>query len=70
MLKYTRKRGRKMENKLLEKIKKMPKVELHMHLDGSIPISYVINKYNLKKEEIEKYMIADDKCKNLIIQYQ
>ena len=54
-----------MENKLLEKIKKMPKVELHMHLDGSIPISYVINKYNLKKEEIEKYMIADDKCKNL-----
>lgn len=54
-----------MENKLLENIKKMPKIELHMHLDGSIPIPYVMKKYNLKKEDVQKYMIADDKCKNL-----
>ena len=54
-----------MENTLLENIKKMPKIELHMHLDGSIPIPYVMKKYNLKKEYVQKYMIADDKCKNL-----
>ena len=38
-----------MENTLLENIKKMPKIELHMHLDGSIPIPCVMKKYNLKK---------------------
>lgn len=54
-----------MENKLIEKLKVMPKVELHMHLDGSIPISYVIKKYNITKEEIKSKMIADEKCKNL-----
>lgn len=54
-----------MEKQLSEKIEKMPKVELHLHLDGSIPISYVKNKYNLNDFEIKGRMIAGDKCKNL-----
>lgn len=54
-----------MEKQLSEKIEKMPKVELHLHLDGSIPISYVKNKYNLNDFEIKSRMIAGDKCKNL-----
>lgn len=54
-----------MEKNLIEKIKSMPKVELHLHLDGSIPITYVKEKYNLTDEQIRLKMIAGEKCKNL-----
>lgn len=54
-----------MENNLSEKIAKMPKIELHLHLDGSIPTSYVKNKYNLNDTEIKNKMIAGNKCKDL-----
>lgn len=48
-----------------EKLNKLPKVELHMHLDGSILVQYVKEKYNLTDEEIKEKMVADEKCKNL-----
>ena len=54
-----------MEKNLIEKIEKMPKVELHLHLDGSIPVSYVKENYNLTNEQIENKMIASQKCKDL-----
>ncbi len=48
-----------------EKLNKLPKVELHMHLDGSILVQYVKEKYYLTDEEIKEKMVADEKCKNL-----
>ncbi len=48
-----------------EKLNKLPKVELHMHLDGSILVQYVKEKYNLTDREIKEKMVADEKCKNL-----
>ena len=54
-----------MEKELIEKINNMPKVELHLHLDGSIPIEYVKKKYNLTDEQVKAKMIASEKCKNL-----
>ncbi len=48
-----------------EKLNKLPKIELHMHLDGSILVQYVKEKYNLTDEEIKEKMVADEKCKNL-----
>ncbi len=48
-----------------EKLNKLPKVELHMHLDGSILVQYVKEKYNLTEKEIKEKMVADEKCKNL-----
>ena len=42
-----------MEKKVLKFIKKMPKVELHLHLDGSLNVDYIKNKYNLSDEEIK-----------------
>ena len=43
-------------------LKKMPKVELHLHLDGSIRIS-TLEEY--AKREIKQEVIAPDKCLNL-----
>ena len=54
-----------MEKKVLKFIKKMPKVELHLHLDGSLNVDYIKNKYNLSDEEIKNKMVADEKCHNL-----
>ena len=48
MLKYTRKKRGKMEKKVLKFIKKMPKVELHLHLDGSLNVDYIKNTVNFK----------------------
>ena len=45
--------------------KTMPKIELHLHLDGSLDINDIKNRYNLSDDEIKKQMIADEKCKNL-----
>lgn len=54
-----------MEKELIEKINKMPKVDLHLHLDGSVSIDYVKEKYNLSDNEIKEKMVANEKCKNL-----
>lgn len=43
----------------------LPKVELHLHLDGSLNIDSVKKRYNLSDDDIKKMMIADDKCTNL-----
>lgn len=45
--------------------KTMPKIELHLHLDGSLDINDIKNRYNLSDDEIKRQMIADEKCKNL-----
>lgn len=47
------------------KILKMPKIELHLHLDGSLDINYIKNEYNLTDSDVKEKMIADEKCKNL-----
>lgn len=54
-----------MDEKLLNKIKNMPKVELHLHLDGSLNTKDIQNKYGLTDEQIKDKMIADEKCKDL-----
>ena len=46
-------------------IKKMPKIELHLHLDGSLDTEDVKNRYKLTDDEIKERMIADEKCKDL-----
>lgn len=48
-----------------ERINKLKKVELHLHLDGSITRQYVKDKYNLSDEEINSKMVASKKCQNL-----
>lgn len=48
-----------------ERINKLKKVELHLHLDGSITRQYVKDKYNLSDEEINTKMVASKKCQNL-----
>ncbi len=45
--------------------KSMPKVELHLHFDGSLNVNDVKKRYNLTDDEIKEKMIADEKCKNL-----
>ena len=54
-----------MGKKVLNFIKTMPKVELHLHLDGSLDVNYIKNKYRLTDKEIKEKMIADEKCHNL-----
>lgn len=54
-----------MDEKLLNKIKNMPKVELHLHLDGSLNTKDIQLKYGLSDEQIKEKMIADEKCKDL-----
>lgn len=54
-----------MEKKVINFIKDMPKVDLHLHLDGSLDVDYVKNKYSLTDKEIKDKMIADEKCQNL-----
>lgn len=50
---------------MLEKIKELPKIELHFHLDGSVPISIIKEISGKTEEEITKEMVAPDKCENL-----
>lgn len=54
-----------MEKKVVNFIKNMPKVELHLHLDGSLDVDYIKRKYNLTDKEIKDKMIADEKCQDL-----
>lgn len=44
---------------------KLPKVELHVHLDGSVRVETVAELINMDLEEVKKNMIAPFKCKDL-----
>ena len=46
-------------------LKKFPKIELHIHLDGSVRPSTVSEILKLDKSEIEKEMKVDSSCKDL-----
>lgn len=46
-------------------LKNLPKVELHLHLDGSIRPQTASELLNINIEEVEKNMIAQAECNNL-----
>ena len=48
-----------------EEIKKLKKIELHTHLDGSASLNTISNITKEKIEDLENKMIAREKCKNL-----
>lgn len=48
-----------------EKIKQMPKTELHLHLDGSVGIETAKRLSGKTEEEIRQLMVAPDKCEDL-----
>lgn len=48
-----------------EQLIKLPKVELHLHLDGSVSINLASKLTNISIEELKDKMIAKDKCHNL-----
>ncbi len=50
---------------MLEEIKKMPKIVLHLHLDGSVKLSTALKLSNLTMSEVQEQMVAGDKCPNL-----
>lgn len=54
-----------MNKEIIEKLKKLPKVELHLHLDGSIPLEVASKLSGLPKDKLKEKMIAPDKCHNL-----
>ena len=48
-----------------EELIKLPKIELHLHLDGAVSIEIASNLTGLSIEELKEKMIAKDKCENL-----
>ena len=50
---------------MIEEIKKLKKIELHLHLDGSVSVSTLSKLSGISETELKKNMIAKDKCKNL-----
>lgn len=48
-----------------EELLKLPKIELHLHLDGSMSLSVARKISNLPDDILRKKMIAPDKCNNL-----
>ena len=52
-------------DKMIEKIKKLKKVELHLHLDGSVRIDTAVRLTGKSREELINDMVASDKCLNL-----
>ncbi len=50
---------------MIEEIKKIPKVELHLHLDGSVRLETASRLSGLSLEEVREKMVAPDKCKDL-----
>ena len=46
-------------------IKKLPKIELHLHLDGSISIDTASQILNKSKETLKNEMVAKEKCLDL-----
>jgi len=50
---------------MFDEIKKMPKVELHLHLDGSLSIPLACELSGLNLYEVKEKMVAPLKCYNL-----
>ena len=50
---------------MTDKIKEMKKIELHLHLDGSLEIETAMELSGLDKDEVMNKMIASDKCRDL-----
>lgn len=50
---------------MTEEIKQLKKVELHFHLDGSVPMTIIKKLSGKTEEEINRKMVAPDKCDNL-----
>ena len=50
---------------MIQDIKNMPKIELHLHLDGSVNLDLASKLSNLPLETIKEKMVAKDKCQNL-----
>ena len=48
-----------------EEIIKLPKVELHLHLDGAVSLDLAKQLTGLNLEELNSIMIAPNKCNNL-----
>lgn len=48
-----------------EELIKLPKIELHLHLDGSVSIELASQLTGLNIEELKNVMIAPNKCENL-----
>lgn len=50
---------------MIEEIKNSKKVELHLHLDGSVELDTISKITNESIDTLKEKMIAKDKCKNL-----
>lgn len=50
---------------MIEEIKNLKKVELHLHLDGSVELDTISKITNENIDELKDKMIAKDKCENL-----
>ena len=50
---------------MIEEIRKLKKVELHLHLDGSVDLETISKIKNKSVDELKDNMIAKDKCENL-----
>ena len=50
---------------MIEEIKKIKKIELHIHLDGSVPIETLCELSGKSYDEIKNEVVAKDKCENL-----
>lgn len=50
---------------MIEEIKNMPKVHLHIHLDGSVPLKTASKLSGLKEDTLKEKMVAKDKCLDL-----
>ncbi len=50
---------------MLDEIKKLPKVELHLHLDGSVSKELASKLSGLSEDEVLSKMAAPSKCENL-----
>lgn len=50
---------------MIEDIKKLKKIELHIHLDGSVSLDTISKITGNKKDEIFHLMVANDKLENL-----
>jgi len=48
-----------------ENIKNLKKVELHLHLDGSVPLNTISKLIGKDIDEIKPEVVANDKCNNL-----